>query len=318
MTGEQSQATVAIVVPCYQSASYLAETVESVRSQTMSDWQLVIVDDGSTDQPGAVIRGPLQDDARIQLVRQDNRGVAAARNTGARAVGPSRYILFLDADDVLEATMLETLVTWLDAHPDAGAVFCRPAFIDEHSRPTEMAWAPRLRRGRFGIDVIPESEPLTPFLSLFSLAGVVPSLTLVRRSIFDSTDGWDEEFGQHYEDTLLFLQVALLAEVHYVNEPLVRHRRHPGQSTGDFEKFDRQERKLYARLRDLSSFTPAEQDVLLDAWRFRERRLIPQRGVKAAVRSLRAGSPVTATRFMAGAVRIALGSLLLGPARIRS
>lgn len=309
---------VAVVVPCYESAPYLAETVESVRAQTLSDWRLVVVDDGSTDDPRGALGELLDTEPRITFVRQRNQGVAAARNEGARRVGRSDHILFLDADDVLEPTMLEQMTDWLDSHPAAGAAYCRPSFIDEEGASITMAWAPRLRPGRLGVSTVPDHDPVTPFVSVFCLAGIVPSLTLIRRDLFNMTGGWDESFGQHYEDTLLFSQLALKAEIHHLPRPLVRHRRHAGQSTADRSKFVRQEEKLYGRFRDLSSFSSQDASTVRAAWRFRERRLIPRHAVGAAARSLREGAPVSAVRFLGGAARIAAGSFVLGPGRVRS
>lgn len=309
---------VAIVVPCYQSARYLADTVASVRAQTLTDWTLVVVDDGSTDDPAGAIADAVAADPRISLVRQDNRGVAAARNTGARVAGPSAYLHFLDADDILEPTMLERLVDWLECHSDVGMAFCRPRFIDANGYPTTISWMPRLRpKRRLGVELIPDDEPTTPFASVFCLAGIVPSLSVMRRQLFEKIGGWDESFGQHYEDTLLFLQIALHSEIHYVPAPLVRHRRHAGQSTADVSKFATQEAKLYARFRDPSNL-PDDQAVLVRAaWRFRERRLLPRRAFNAALESLRTGRPITAARFLGGAGRILAGSALLGPGRVR-
>lgn len=312
------KAEIAVVVPCYQSATQLAETVASVRAQTLTNWRLVIVDDGSTDDPESAVRDILRADPRIRFIRQRNQGVAVARNTGAGVVGPSDYILFLDADDVLESTMLECLADWLNSHRAAGAVYCSPSFIDERGEPFTMEWAPRLRPSRFGVQTIPDNEPVTPFVSVFCLAGIVPSLMLIRRELFDATDGWDETFGQHYEDTLLFLELALRSEVHYVARRLVRHRRHPCQSSADQSKFDRQERKLYDRFRNLSPVPAADAVTIRGAWEFRERRLIPRQAIGAASRNLRAGAPFAAVRFLGGAARVAVGSIVLGPGRVRS
>ena len=169
-----------------------------------------------------------------------------------------------------------------------------------------------------GVGVIPEDEVETPFVSVFCLAGIVPSLSVIRRTVFDASPGWNEDFGQHYEDTLLFLRLALAAEVHYIARSLVRHRRHRGQSTGDAAKFAPQERKLYDCFRDLASLPPDQAAIVRDAWKFRERRLVPRRAITAAGGYARSGSPTKAARFLAGAARIALGSLVLGPGRVPS
>ena len=318
MSTKPEQTKVAIVIPCYESAAYLAETVASVRRQTLTDWRVLIVDDGSTDNPETVVADLVRDDRRIGFTRQENKGVAAARNAGERAISRSEYLLFLDADDVLEPTMLNDLTTWLDSQRHVGAVYCGPSFIDERGEPITMDWPPRLRATRVGVAVIPDGDPVTPFVSIFCLAGIVPSLTVIRRSVWSEVGGWDETFGQHYEDTLGFLKLALRSEIHYLPRRLVRHRRHHKQSTADQSKFARQEEKLYERFRDPSRFSPGEAIMIRDAWAFRERHLIPRRALNAAARCLRHGAPLPAVRFLGGATRILAGSLLLGPGQIRS
>src|SRR5260370_26459440 len=129
-----SAGRVAIVVPCYESARYLRNTVLSVLAQTRPSWTLVVVDDGSTDNPEAEVADLLAD-SRIRLVSQSNLGVAAARNRGVRESPPSDYLLFLDADDVLEPAMLEPLCSWLDRHQGAAAADCQMSPIDEGGNP---------------------------------------------------------------------------------------------------------------------------------------------------------------------------------------
>jgi glycosyltransferase involved in cell wall biosynthesis len=268
-----SAGRVAIVVPCYESARYLRNTVLSVLAQTRPSWTLVVVDDGSTDNPEAEVADLLAD-SRIRLISQSNLGVAAARNRGVRERPPSDYLLFLDADDLLEPAMLETLCSWLDRHQGAAAAYCQASLIDEGGNPlTSSPWAPtRLRPSRLGIEAIPDDDPMTPFVSIFCRAGIVPSTVVMRRSVYEQTPGWDEAFGQHYEDTLLFLHLALRGQIHFVAKALVRRRRHEGQSTSQPEKFKRQERKLYDAWRSVSGLTPDQAEVVRKAWQFRERR----------------------------------------------
>jgi glycosyltransferase involved in cell wall biosynthesis len=308
---------VAVVIPCHESAAYLGEAVKSVQAQTYSNWELHVVDDGSTDDPFAAIAELVRADHRIHLVSQPNRGVAAARNIGAAAAGPTEYILFLDADDILEPKMLERAVAELDRHPQAGMVHCAPRFIDSVGAPTEIRWAPRVRPGRWGIEEIPPWEPVTPFVSVFSLAGIIPSLSVLRREVFDAAGTWDVSFGQHYEDTLLFLHVALTSEIRYLPERLVRHRRHAGQSTADREKFVRQEVKLYEVFREPSGLSGDQARMVREAWRFRERRVIPRTALAGARRCLRAGRMLDGLRFLGGASRIVVVSWVRGPGRVR-
>ncbi|MER6997718.1 glycosyltransferase family A protein [Streptomyces sp. NPDC000410] len=113
-----SDPVVSVVIPCHDYGRYLPEAVSSVVAQTFRDWELVIVDDGSADNTGEVAEDLIarHPDRRIRLIRQANAGVSAARNTGIEAAA-GRYILPLDADDVIAATMLEKTVAVLDGNP---------------------------------------------------------------------------------------------------------------------------------------------------------------------------------------------------------
>ena len=114
---------VSVVIPCYNSRRFLRETVDSVRAQSFAGWELILVDDGSTDGTAELLDG-LAEAPRIRALRQENSGVARARNHGLRAAAPdSRYAIFLDHDDVWEPDALSLLVSALEAEPSAPAAF---------------------------------------------------------------------------------------------------------------------------------------------------------------------------------------------------
>ena len=113
---------VTVIVPVYNQAEFLPECLGSLRAQTISTWQAIIVDDASeTGAAEAVVQA--EKDSRFQLIRHDcNRGLAASRNTGIRAAR-TRWVLCLDADDKLADDALETLLSLADRHPDGHAFF---------------------------------------------------------------------------------------------------------------------------------------------------------------------------------------------------
>lgn len=97
-----------MIVPVYQVEKYIAQCIESVLRQTFQDYELILVDDGSTDQSGSICDRYAEKDSRIHVIHTENRGAAAARNTGMdQAAG--KYITFLDGDDYLAETMIERL-----------------------------------------------------------------------------------------------------------------------------------------------------------------------------------------------------------------
>ncbi|MGR3934286.1 glycosyltransferase family 2 protein [Streptomyces sp. BRA346] len=121
--GRGALPAVSVVIPCRDYGHYLPHAVESVLAQTCPDWELVVVDDGSTDDTAAVARSLIADHPgrRIRLLEQAGAGVSAARNAGIAAT-TGRYVLPLDADDVIAPTMLERTVAVLDDNPDIAIV----------------------------------------------------------------------------------------------------------------------------------------------------------------------------------------------------
>ena len=124
-----------LVVPVYKAEKYLHRCVESVLAQTMGDWELILVDDGSPDSSGAMCDDFAKRDARIKVIHQENAGVSAARNAGV-AVAQGEYIAFLDSDDWVEPRMYELLLAAADSE-DADIVKCgfdRTDGADIHER----------------------------------------------------------------------------------------------------------------------------------------------------------------------------------------
>ena len=136
---------ITVVIPCYNHAHYLAEAVASVVAQTYSDWEIIIVDDGSIDDTAAMAAALIERyrDYRIRLLQQHNQGLPASRNN-AIAIAHGAYIFPLDADDIIEPKMLATTAQVLDTHPDVGFVYTNThLFGDEsgilHNRPFDRA-----------------------------------------------------------------------------------------------------------------------------------------------------------------------------------
>jgi len=114
---------VTVVLPCYNGAVHLATSVPSVLAQTHTDFQLLIVDDGSTDQTRTVAEAYSQQDPRIRVISQLNKRLPGARNTGL-AASDSNYVAFLDADDTWHPQFLEKLEAALNNRRSAGVAYC--------------------------------------------------------------------------------------------------------------------------------------------------------------------------------------------------
>src|ERR671913_400837 len=112
---------VSVVIPCYNQAHFLGEAIDSVLSQSYTDFEVIVVDDGSQDDTQGVASTYVDEDPRVRLVSQENRGLAGARNRGL-AESRGEYVVFLDSDDRLAEAALEVGVRELEANPDCAFV----------------------------------------------------------------------------------------------------------------------------------------------------------------------------------------------------
>lgn len=115
---------VSIIVPCYNQANYLPETLDSVLAQTYTDWECVIVNDGSPDNTDEIARRYLEQDSRFKYIEQSNKGPAAARNNGIEN-SFGEFILPLDSDDLIAPTYLEKAVEVFNRNIDTKLVYCK-------------------------------------------------------------------------------------------------------------------------------------------------------------------------------------------------
>ncbi|MDO5377335.1 MAG: glycosyltransferase family 2 protein [Clostridia bacterium] len=131
---------ISVVMPCYQNEATLSETVRSVQAQTMRDWELIAVDDGSTDETGSVLDALARREPRLRVIHQENGGVSSARNAGL-AAARGTWVFFADADDKLLPDALRTLLEHARDGVDivCGAYLMR--YGDEGGREEKMTCA---------------------------------------------------------------------------------------------------------------------------------------------------------------------------------
>ena len=143
--------TCAVIIPCYNGARFLRQTIASLFDQTCPPDEIIVVDDGSTDDSAAIASGI---HSRIQVIRQANRGESAARNVGLRAA-LSNYVVFLDADDLLAPDAIRHLGAAVAGVPGAVAVMSTVSFVDSPETPVERwpthtAFFPTIIQTNFG------------------------------------------------------------------------------------------------------------------------------------------------------------------------
>ena len=218
---------VSVVIPTYNLAHFIAEAIQSILGQTFSEFEVIAVDDGSTDNTKDVVNS--FKDPRIRYIYQENHGVSAARNTGIQA-SSSEYIAFLDSDDVLMENALEKGAQVLERHPEVGFSYGQEYLMDERRRVFH------LRKQRHKYSYVREGiEEIKEFL----LHGnyVCTSTVMARRRCLYDVGLFDPTFRPGSEDFDLWVRLAKRYAVAYIAEPLVKYRIHP-DSIGATRKLD--------------------------------------------------------------------------------
>jgi glycosyltransferase involved in cell wall biosynthesis len=198
--------TVSVVVASYNYARYLPQALDSVLAQTRDDWEVLVVDDGSTDNTREVVRPYLADD-RFRYLHQDNAGQAAAKNRGATEAR-GELVAFLDADDVWLPSKLDRQIP-LFADPGVGVVYAKRLLLDAQGRESPFVHPP-LYRGEVAGQIFMDN-----FLCFSS--------TVVRRGLLELHGGFDESLRVGI-DFDLWIRLSAHCAFDYVDEVLVKYR----------------------------------------------------------------------------------------------
>jgi glycosyltransferase involved in cell wall biosynthesis len=227
---------VSVIIPTYNYAHFLPGALESVLSQTVSDLEVIVVDDGSTDNTADVMR-PYLADPRVRFQPIPHAGVSAAKNTGIR-LSRAPLVGFLDSDDLWLPTKLARQLALFQADPELGVAYTRRLLINPAGQAV-FYQQPVFHRGMI-------LEPL------FQTNFVCQSSALVRRAVLDDVGVFDERYPP-VEDYDLWLRVAARYRFDYVDEPLVKYR------VGHASLGARTENRLVIALEVMQRFLEKEQ-----------------------------------------------------------
>lgn len=200
-----------IIIPLYNKAHTIIQTIKSVLGQSYTDFEVIIVDDGSTDAGVSVIKN-YTSDSRLRIIHQQNRGVSVARNTGIQEA-KGDYIAFLDGDDEWLPEYLQKVIEATEKYPDAGLILS--ARIDKNkSTGTEKIILPRKNRNTTG------------FINYFEGPNIFThiSSTVIKRDLLIANfNTWGKfEPGQCYNEDFTFVyKVAMHTKVLYIGTPLL-------------------------------------------------------------------------------------------------
>lgn len=213
---------VSIVLPNYNYARYLDERIRTLLDQTFGDFELIIVDDASTDDSRAVIDAFASDTrVRMQFYKVNSGHPYQRWNDGA-AMARGEYLLFAGADDRCESTLVESLVSRLDANPECGLAHARSWMIDAGGRPLRL----RPTGTRWDHDFVAHGADEAPFMLVKNSIPNASAL-LLRRSLFQTCGGFDLSYRLS-ADHALWVRMLSHAGVAYVATPLNGWRTHSG------------------------------------------------------------------------------------------
>lgn len=233
-----STPTVSVIIPAYNAAPWLKSAVDSIHAQSFQDWELIIVNDGSTDDTLQVAHD--QKDHRVHVIDQRNAGVSAARNAGlTKALG--NFIAFMDADDAMLPHNLESRLNYMNEH---GAMW---AYADvAHCDPQLMATG-EIQRGVHSEDILRlllASQPSVP------LAG---SNLMIRRTCVEEGVRFDEHLSTSADQDFSMQLASRYPGVH-VPETLVLYRVLPGSMSKSVALYERDHLYLFRKAADLGYF----------------------------------------------------------------
>jgi glycosyltransferase involved in cell wall biosynthesis len=190
---------VSVIIPTYNRLALLEETIASVRSQTFRDFELLVIDDGSSDGTGEW----LESQPGIRFVTQTNSGIASSRNKGA-AISSGKWLAFLDHDDLWDPRKLEIQAQFAQKHPELGML--------------------AIRHVRLGSKVKPQRKPEWTmgdlFLKEYSESFIHTSSVLIRRDVFENIGGFPTQY-RFADEFDVWLKIARSYPIAFYNEPLV-------------------------------------------------------------------------------------------------
>ena len=219
---------VSVITPMFNAEGFISETIESVLAQTYENWEMLVVDNCSTDRSRGIVRDYASKDARIRLVELDfnSGGPARPRNIGIRH-SRGDYLAFLDADDLWQREKLERQVSHMLGHPEVGLLYtpCLPMLgrVIQKQRPEQR----EMKAGHI-------------FEALFLSNNFIPcSSVMVRKESAIPLDFDEDRRMIAAEDFDLWLRIARVAVIDFIAEPLVIYRLHEGNLSSGLAQYRR-------------------------------------------------------------------------------
>ena len=227
---------VAVVIPTFNGAQFIVQTIAGIQAQTLSHWELIVVDDGSTDDTPQIVNTLLQSDRRIRMVQQSNGGIACARNRGlAECSASSEYVTFVDHDDLLQPNALAHLCMALDAETTASAAHGLVRTMDSagvlrEEDPVYEKATGRMTLTQFGVSPLSPAEPTTFASEAYYHTIQTVGQVMFRKAVVLAVGGFDFE-AVPCDDWYLYLRILLRGDMVFIPEVVVWWRQHEGNTS---------------------------------------------------------------------------------------
>lgn len=227
--------TVSVIIPAYNQAQFINQAIESVLAQTFTDYEIIVVNDGSTDNTAQVLAAYGD---HLQVITQANAGLSAARNSGLK-VARGEFIAFLDSDDLWYSRMLATTVAYLQQNPEVDLVCGAWDLIDESGQVIRPANKPSNFRARVRADLLRALATGNLFL--------VHAL-LIRKKCFACCGNFDTTL-KAVEDWDLWTRMAIHGhKADVIDVPVARYRRHRANMTRDAQRMENASKQVLSKL----------------------------------------------------------------------
>jgi glycosyltransferase involved in cell wall biosynthesis/O-antigen/teichoic acid export membrane protein len=250
-----SEPVFSVIIPLYNAQAFIVETINSVLAQTEQDFEILVVDDGSPDDSVALIQRTYPNESRLIIIRQANRGLAGARNTGIR-YAKGQFLAFLDADDLWRPNKLAKHRTHLEANPKLGLSFTQSEFLSVEGRPLGQVTSPVY--GNVSVERILTDNPIAsgsaPAMRRSALEAISVKGTLPNRPA-DELWYFDERLRRG-EDCECWVRLLSHSdwEVACINQPLTLYRINAASLSSDYAK---QASALDDVLASIANYAPA-------------------------------------------------------------
>ncbi|MBN1870654.1 MAG: glycosyltransferase [Candidatus Omnitrophica bacterium] len=233
--------TISVIMPTYNYAQYLSRAIDSVLAQTYKDFEIIVIDDGSTDHTKEVLR-PYMD--KIRYVYQQNQGIAAARNRGIKEA-QGKWIAFLDSDDSWVPEKLAIQADIMVKDPSVGLIYGKVTLFREDGT---------------RVEVYPTREPGRNAQELAERLGYLPTSTIMASKDLVLQVGLFDEDLPTSEDLDLWVRIARVAKIHEVDSPiLARHYIHGSNITSnEMKMYEGWVKFHYKVLREYKDISPAK------------------------------------------------------------